>query len=215
MTILSFLGNILNRSDIRQVSAVDPLPVTLLGGGTAGTPSASVASVQGVPAGTPIAVKSQGGFLGTATVTRAANATPYTANDVVGGALTIANAGPSAGDILLMSLQMILNITALPLAMTSFRLYLYSITPPSAIADNSPFTATTADTAVMLGYIDNIVPAAIGTGTVAVQAQLDQIAKQLRLAASGNLFGYLVTNGAFTPAANSETYALTLNSQQA
>ncbi len=161
-----------------------------------------------------LSVRSQGGYKGTFTVTRAANQTPYTANDVVGGALTIATVGPTSGDILIMSLKLMLNITALPAAMTSFRLYLYNATPPSAIADNSPFTAGTSDTAVMVGYIDNIVPTLIGTGTSAVQAQIDAILKQVRMPAGTSLFAYLVTNGAFTPAANSETYDGVLNSQQ-
>lgn len=161
-----------------------------------------------------ISVRSQAGYQGTFTVTRAANQTPYTANDVVGGALTLATIGPTSGDIEVMSLNLILNITALPAAMTSFRLYLYNVTPPSAIVDNSPFTFGAGDRASFLGYIDNIVPSLLGTGTASVQAQLDQIVKQLRMPAGTSLFGYLVTNGAFTPAANSETYTGTVNTRQ-
>lgn len=161
-----------------------------------------------------ISVRSQAGYQGTFTVTRAANQTPYTANDVVGGPLTILTVGPTSGDLLLMSLQLIFNITALPAAMTSFRLYLYSVTPPSNIADNSPFTFGAGDRASFLGYVDNIVPSLIGTGTASVQAQLDALVKQLRMPAGSSLFGYLVTNGAFTPAANGETYTGTLNGQQ-
>lgn len=153
-----------------------------------------------------------GGHLGLATITRAANATPYTANDVVGGPISIVDAGPNNGDIIVMSLQLLLNILALPAAMSSFRLYLYSATPPSAIADNSPFTISAADALLLLGYIDNITPALIGTGTGVVQAQLDQIVKQFRMGPGSVLYGYLVTNGAYTPAANSETYNLILNS---
>lgn len=237
MHILSFLG-IGGASDPRQVSATNPLPVTGASDAGVGTPADAAATTDtgtfslialfkrllsqlttalgaiGTPTTNAISVRSQAGYQGAFTVTRGANQTPYTANDVVGGPLTIAAVGPTSGDILMMSLQLIFNITALPAAMTSFRLYLYNVTPPSAIADNSPFTFGAGDRAAFLGYIDNIVPALIGTGTTSVQAQLDAIVKQLRMPAGSALFGYLVTNGAFTPAANSETYTGTINGQQ-
>jgi hypothetical protein len=88
--------------------------------------------------------------------------------------------------------------------MTSFRLHLYDNTPPSALADNAAWTFTAADRAVYLGYIDIGSPALQGT---ALYCQVDAVNKQLEPGiGSVGIYGYLVTNGAFTPAANSEVY---------
>lgn len=164
--------------------------------GVAGTPSASATTVQGLA------------YTGTATVTRAANTTTYAANDVVGGALTIANVGPSGGSVFVTGVQLLQNISAVPSGQTSFRLYLYNATPPSAIADNSPFTLGSGDRAAFLGYIDIGTPALLGTGTGTPQSQLDNINKQVKLLGSTSLFAYLVTDGALVPAGASETYSL-------
>lgn len=156
------------------------------------------------------------GVVATSTVTRAANTTVYTSGDVVGGPLTIANAGASGGNTVFNSISLLQNLTAVPSGQTSFRLHLYNTTPPSAIADNSPFTLGSGDRAAYLGYIDIGTPALVGTGTGTpyAQAPVGQIGFKLA-AASTSLFGYLVTNGGFTPAANSETYTLWLNGVQA
>lgn len=167
--------------------------------GVAGTPSADVITVQGT------------GYTGTSTVTRAANQTPYSIGDVVGGALTIATAGPSGGNVMITALRLLWNITALPSGMSTFNLYFYDVTPPSAIADNSPFTFGSGDRANFLGHVDNLSVAAIGVGTQSVQGELVGFLEQFKLAAaSTSLFAYLVTNAAYTPAANSETGALTM-----
>jgi hypothetical protein len=164
---------------------------------------------QPMSAATPGFVQGQG-YLGTATVTRAANQTPYAINDVVGGALTIANVGPSSGDVLITSVRVLLNIDALPSGLQSFTLHVYNATPPSAIADNSLFTLGSGDRAAYIAHIDNIPVSALGTGTQSVQAQLDNIVQQFRTVGGTSLFAYLVTNQAYTPAANSETYSLVM-----
>lgn len=147
----------------------------------------------------------------TTTITRAANTTPYTANDVIGGALTIASAGPTAGTVALNSIRMILNITAVPSGMGPFFLFLYDVTPPSAVADNGAFTVASGDRASLLtpnGIALGTPVLGRGGGTVVLQAT--NLALQFKLAAaSTSFFAYLVTEGAFTPAANSETYTMT------
>lgn len=161
--------------------------------------------------GAPTATNSAG-YTGTSTVTRAANTTAYTANDVVGGALTIASVGPASGEVIVTRVRCLMNITALPAAMTTFSLYFYNATPPSAIADNSPFTMASGDRASYLGRITGLTAVLLGTGTSSVGFELDNINKQLTIASGSQLFAYLVTDGAFTPAANSETYSLTVKS---
>jgi hypothetical protein len=170
--------------------------VTLAAAQVPGTPSGPIQSIQGYA------------YTGTFTVTRAANQTPYTANDVVGGALTIATVGPAAGEILITAIRIMLNITALPAGMTTFTLHLYNVTPPSAIADNGAFTLGSGDRAAYIGSILGIAARLIGTGTSSVVAVLElSPAQQFKIASGSQLFAYLVTDGAFTPAANSETYS--------
>lgn len=177
--------------------ATNPLPVA--GGATPGTAGSTALTTQGTA------------YTGTFTVTRPANTTAYTAGDVVGGALTIASVGPAGGgDVLMTAVRLMLNITALPSGMTTFKLALYNVTPPSAIADNSPWTLGSGDRASYLGMIRGILSGAIGTGTQSVEAVLELSPAQQFTIPSTGLFAYLVTDGAFTPAANSETYTGTI-----
>ncbi len=171
---------------------------------------ASGPSAAGSPSSTAVVDVQGHGYQGTATATRGANTTPYAAGDVVGGPLTFINVGPNSGDVLLLSLRMVLNITAIPSGMTSFTLHLYNATPPSAIADNSPWTFGSGDRSSYILHIDNLTPTLLGTGTSTPQAQISSIIEQVRLVGGTSLYAYLVTNGGYTPAANSETYDLKL-----
>jgi hypothetical protein len=65
--------------------------------------------------------------------------TPYAANDVVGGPAAAIQfigspAWPDTGAVLITSAELMIDVNAVPSGMTSFRLYLYSATPPSALA---------------------------------------------------------------------------------
>lgn len=150
------------------------------------------------------------GFTSKVTITRPANTTAYTANDVLGGAITFSAPGPSnGGDIIVTSVELEADITGVPAGMTTFALYLYSVTPPSALADNAAFDLPSGDRASFLGKL------AVGTlvdeGST-LYVRTDNIFAQFKLGTSGALFGYLVTAAGFTPAANSEVYRLTLHS---
>lgn len=141
------------------------------------------------------------------TITRPANQTPYTAGDVVGGALTFTSMGSNGGRIMLTSDQLELDITAIPTGMTSFTLYLYNVTPPSALADNAPWDLPAGDRASYLGFVPMGSPVDLGS-TLYVETNI--INKQIKLAGT-SLFGYLVTAAGYTPAANSEVYVATLH----
>lgn len=148
------------------------------------------------------------------TVTRPANTTAYTAGDVVGGAITFSDmASVAAGrDIIITSAALRIDVSAIPAGMTSFRLHLYSVTPPSAIADNAAWDLPSGDRASYLGYVDIGSPADAGS---TLYCQVDSVNKQLRLgSAESSLYGYLVTNGAYTPAGNSEVYVPTLHAME-
>ena len=161
-------------------------------------------------AGSPLPVSGTVGVASNAytsqpTVTRPANTTAYTAGDVVGGAITFASVGSSGGHVLITSADLRIDVAAVPSGMTSFRLHLYDVTPPSALADNAAWDLPSGDRASYLGYLDLGTPADIGS-TLYTQALSPGL--QVKLAsASTSLFGYLQTIGAFTPAGNSEVYA--------
>jgi hypothetical protein len=144
-------------------------------------------------------------YISQPTVTRPANTTAYAAGDVVGGAITLTGLpadGTGLHDLLITSADLRIDVSAVPAGMTSFRLHLYSVTPPSALADNAVWDIPAGDRASYLGYVD--------LGTVAdtgatLYTQVDQVNKQIRPGSTG-VFAYLVTIGGFTPAGNSEVY---------
>jgi hypothetical protein len=141
------------------------------------------------------------------TITRPANVTAYTANDVLGGALTFATGLTSGQRAMIAGVDLQPQIAAIPAGMTNFRLYLYNVTPPSAVADNGAWDLPSGDRASFLGYVDIGTPVDLGS-TLFVQT--DNVNKAIQLSGSANVFGYLVTNGGFTPAANSEVYLIRL-----
>lgn len=145
------------------------------------------------------------GFSSAVTLTRTNDANAYTAGDVVGAsvgataAINFTNIGPSGGEVTLTSASLEIDIAAVPSGMTTFRLYLYNVTPPSAFVDNAAWTGiTAADRASFLGYVDLGTPVAVGTSAATLYVQSDNINKQIKLAGTG-LFAYLVTNGGYTP----------------
>ena len=153
-------------------------------------------------------VRSNFAFNAATTITRPANTTTYSAGDVVGGAITFANMGTSGGRIMLTSSQLELDIAAIPVGMTSFFVALYSVTPPSALADNAAWDLPSGDRASFLGIVQLGTPVDLGS-TLYVEQNI--INKQIKLAGT-SAFGYLVTATGYTPAANSEVYVCSLHS---
>lgn len=143
------------------------------------------------------------------TITRPANTTPYTAGDVLGGALDLGVLGPSGKAVMIRSAQLEADISAIPAGMTTFTLYLYSVTPPSAVADNGAFDLPAGDRASFLGAFSLGTPADLGS---TCYCEATDINKQVKLAGT-HLFGYLVTTGGFTPASNSEVYVVTMHTE--
>ena len=144
------------------------------------------------------------GYSSQVTVTRPANVTIYSAGDVVGGAIAFTAIGPAGCEIQIVSTDLRADIAAVPAGMTTMRLHLYNVTPPSAIADNGVWDLPAGDRASYLGFIDLGTPADLGS---TVYCQADNIQKRVKLGAGETaLYGYLVSAGGFTPAANSEVY---------
>lgn len=144
--------------------------------------------------------ESKGYGSGLVSVTRPNDTTPYTAGDVVGAALaaiTFPTMGPAGGgEVIITSADFRRYVAALISGETSYRLHLYNVTPPSALADNAVWDLPSGDRAAYLGYIDLGTPVDLGATLAAPEN--NQINKQVTLLSS-NLYGYLVTNGGFTP----------------
>ena len=148
-------------------------------------------------------------YASSVSITRPANVTPYTAGDVVGTTSTaihqLSSAGPSGGFVILQSLDLLLQLGAVPSGMSGFRVHFYSASP-TAIADNAVFNLVAADRASYLGYADLGTPADLGD---TCWAQADFTGRQIKLATGQTtIWCQLQTIGAYTPAANSEVYEL-------
>lgn len=145
------------------------------------------------------------------TITRPANVTPYTAGDCVGAAaaaLTFATGLTSGQRAMIVGADLMPQIAAVATGMSTFRLYLYNVTPPSALADNAAWDLSSVDRASFLGYLD--LGTVVDLGSTCFVQNDNLPSKAIQLSGSANLFGYLVTNGGFTPANNSEVYLLRL-----
>ena len=139
----------------------------------------------------------------TATIIRAANTTAYTASatnfDVYGGLFQLQNIGEAGKGIFLSYFEISLNLSAVPQGMTSFAVHLYP-TAPTIIADNNIWTIGSDPVLDPIGFNVSMSLAKGGGKVVGVIKDLNQ----LFILTSSSLWGYLVTNGAFTPSANSE-----------
>jgi len=131
-------------------------------------------------------------------ITRPADTTTYAAGDVVGGVLQLGPAGmlPAGGDAFLTTARFEIDVSAVPSGMTSFRLHLYYLTPPSALADNSAWDLPSGDRDAYRGYIDLGSPVDVGS---TLYVETTQINKHLNVPANAIMFAYLVTNGSYQP----------------
>jgi hypothetical protein len=143
-----------------------------------------------------VPVNSAGGiataFSASATFTPAAAS--HVAGDVNGAAAEFTAIGPSAGRVMITSAA--LEIDGGTAEATAWRLHLYSVTPPSALADDAAHDIPSGDRASYLGYVD------LGTAVDAGATQWVEthiINKQIKLAGTA-VFGYLVNLTTLTPA---------------
>ena len=150
-----------------------------------------------------------------AIVTRPADTTAYTAGDVVGAtlaAIEFRDIGQPGQSIAITDADLRIDLTSVPAGMTTFRLHLYNATPPSALADNAAWDLPSGDRLAYLGYIDLGTPVDVGS-TLFVQTD-GSGSKQVKMGASSSLWGYLVTNGGFTPT-SAAVKAIRLNAKEA
>lgn len=135
-------------------------------------------------------------------ITRTADTNAYAANDVIGAAtgstaaVEFTNMGPSGASVMITGCSLEVDATALVSGEATYRLFLYSATPPSALGDNAAFDLPSGDRSVFLDYIDISTPVDIGS---TLFIKMDNLGKQVKLTGT-SIFAYLVTVGAFTPA---------------
>lgn len=152
-----------------------------------------------------VSVASGGVASGLVSATRPNNITVYSIGDVVGATAAVwtfpSMQASSGGEVLLTSVVFYRGSSALESGEGSYTLHLYSASPASSLADNATWDITNSgnDRAVYEGKIDLGTPVDVG-GTIVVS--LDQVNKQVT-SSDGNLYGYLVTNAAYTPQAQS------------
>lgn len=181
-------------------------------GGTIASPSGTDLTLVGgrnaSGLATPLAISDAGalssgpaGFTASASFTPAAAA--YGAGDLMDVAkqfaFTDANGAaiPSASLIRILTAVTKIDVTAVPSGQTSYTLHLYSVTPPSAQADNDTWTLASGDLASYLGSIALGTPADLGA---ALYVKAQYIDFDMRLAGT-SIYGVLVTAGAHTAAA--------------
>ncbi|HEY4264710.1 MAG TPA: hypothetical protein VGM72_05290 [Micropepsaceae bacterium] len=134
-------------------------------------------------------------------LTRTADTNAYAANDVIGAAtgstaaIQFSNMGPSGAVVQIVSIELEIDSTGVISGETSYRGYLYNVTPPSALADNAAFDLPSGDRASYLGFLDFGTPVDLGS-TLYVRATPDNCFVKL---SGTDIFMYLVTNGPYTP----------------
>lgn len=152
------------------------------------------------------------GWRKSVTITRPNDTTAYTAGDVIGAATGSTAAQQLDGigretehDLYITSARLLIRDSSVISGEGAYRLHLYRATPGSAYGDNAAWDLPSGDRATYMGYLDFGTVADLGS-TAYVEA--NGINKQIKTA-SGSIFGYLVTQGAYTPSAN-RVYDVTL-----
>lgn len=145
-------------------------------------------------------------FTASATFTPAAAS--HTAGDSVGVAAEFVlkdNQGgtPSAGATLnIVNASMI--IAGGTVETTAWRLHMFSVTPPSALADDAAFLLASGDRSSYLGYIDLSQVVDLGDSLF---IEMPNINKIVTLTGT-SLFGYLVNGTTLTPQAAAHTVTI-------
>jgi len=139
-----------------------------------------------------------------ASVSFTPTAVEYTASDSIGGAkeiiFSVSRDGlalPPNSIIRITATELRIGHTALVAAEGAYTLHLYTVTPPSAIADNAAWTLTSADVPSYVGSL------AIGTPvdlTSGLYVRVGALSLDVAMASS-SLFGYLINAGTMTPTA--------------
>ena len=137
------------------------------------------------------------GLYSATSVTRPNDTTAYNAADVVGGVLEFPVFSTRGRGVLITGAQLMIEANALIASEAGYSLYLYSVTPPSALADNAAWDIPSGDRDAYLGALSLGTPTDLGSSLVAsIKAQDLPVQMQ-----SSSIFAYLVTAAGYTPTA--------------
>lgn len=154
-----------------------------------------------------------------AAVIRPSNATPYTAGDVIGTAVTavleFADVARSAGGSGMIMTALAID-SANKATQPSIELWLFTA-PLAVVVDNAPFIPTDAEMLTLVGII-TLSSAKVGNAGVDGAGNLailsDVVATPFQCAGGNtSLYGYLVVRNAYTPVAD-ETFTVKLTALQ-
>lgn len=148
----------------------------------------------------------------TVTITRPSNTDAYLAGDVIGDTggsaiHTFANMARAAGEIKVSSVELEIDIDAVPAGMTGFTLRFYNASP-TAIADNAAWDLVSGDRGKYLGKITLGTPLDEGS-TLFIDN--DGLTKRLTLT-STSLYVVMQTVAGFTPA-SAAVFRLTIHTE--
>lgn len=133
-------------------------------------------------------------------VQRPVDTTPYGIGDVVGGLLEFAPMGSSGNHLMLTGAQLLIEDDQLRSTEGAYTLYLFNAAPTS-IADNAAFDVAAGDRDAYLGSIVLGTPVDIGS-TLFIELTALTLRKQIKMGQTSTLYGYLVTQVAYTPTAS-------------
>lgn len=136
----------------------------------------------------------------TASVTRPANTTPYTAGDVVGSLLTFEGVAPLRGQGGLLESAIVIT-SAFVATGPDLELWLFSDTQADLDADNAPYTPTDAQMLTLVGWIQ-FPTANFRSGDLTTGAGGNQqcTAPSVGIAVnSDTLYGVLIARNAYVP----------------
>lgn len=135
--------------------------------------------------------------------TRPNDTNAYSAGDVIGSSTSSGGAvwtftGFQAGEFMITSATLEIDVAAIPSGMTTFELALYSATPPSAYGDNTAWDVPSGDRSVYIGRLQLGAPSDLGS---TLHVSTDGINKQITLTGA-SLYAYLITDAGYTPTAS-------------
>lgn len=148
------------------------------------------------------------GYYATATWTPAAAI--YAAGDVMSVAQTLSWTDRNGklfpgGELRIVSHVFEVDETALQASEAAYALKLYSVTPPSAHADNAAWDLPAGDRAAYVGSLAIAAPTDVGSTLL---TETDNVQKQITVASTGLTFAELVTVAGFTPTATARKIKL-------
>lgn len=135
---------------------------------------------------------------GDSIVTTDAGSGTHTAYPVGAAILAFTNIGEQSPAFQILHSTLAFDLAAVPASMSTFRLHLFASSPASALADNDVWAMTAADFVNYVGFIDLGTPVDLGA-FLAIQVKDVNRPVSTKL---GTLYGYLVTDGGYTPAAS-------------